>query len=55
MSALVMSVVGCGPTLPFEMCEGHHGSPSQFLTTEPLFTMKRLVHLIGVGILRILF
>ena len=33
MSALVMSVVGCGPTLPFEMCEGHHDGPPQFLPT----------------------
>jgi len=33
MSALVMSVVGCGPTLPFELCEGYHGGPPQFLPT----------------------
>jgi len=55
MSALVISVVGCGPTLPFEMCEGHHDGPPQFLPTYPLFTMKWLVHPIGVGISRILF
>jgi len=29
-----MSVVGFGPTLPFEMCEDHHGcDPPQLLPT----------------------
>ena len=49
----LVSVVGCGPTLPFEMREGQPwwmAPPPSIHANKPSLTMKRLVRPLGGGI-----